>query len=126
MEAPHSVVSRGSVLGMPGGGGGAAAAAAASAAVAAAHVPPPWFPQLVQQMETRKNETAQSLIKSQGKVGPALTLSRAAMIYHQAAETPTATTRSFVEASRVLVAFGFGLLTTLHDEPSGPHPTNLS
>ncbi len=56
-----------------GGGalGGSAAAAAAAAVAAAAHVPPPWFPRLVKQMESRKNETAQTLIKTQGKVSPA-------------------------------------------------------
>lgn len=90
MEASHGFAPRGSMLGMAGGGGvtggdgsaavaaaAAAAAAAASsahaaahAAAAAAHVPAPWFPPLVQQMESRKNETAQNLIKSQGKVSP--------------------------------------------------------
>eukprot|EP00903_Cladosiphon_okamuranus_P016605 g15318.t1 len=72
-EAPHSVASRGSVLGAAGGGGAtysaaaAAAASAANAAAAVAHAPASWFPPLVQQMESRKNETAQNLIKSQGK-----------------------------------------------------------
>lgn len=58
----------------------AAAAAAASAtaattkATAAAHVPAPWFPPLVQKIETRKNETAQRLIRTQGKVRQAVAL----------------------------------------------------
>lgn len=46
----------------------AVAAAVAAAAAAAAHVPAPWFPRLVNQMERRKNETTQNLIKSQEKV----------------------------------------------------------
>lgn len=41
---------------------------AVSAAAPAAHVPAPWFPGLVKQMETRKNETTHNLIKSQEKV----------------------------------------------------------
>lgn len=72
------------MLGVAGGGGatygdGSSAAAAAAAATAAhaaaaasaAHVPAPWFPPLVQQMESRKNETAHNLIKTQGKVSQA-------------------------------------------------------
>lgn len=72
MEAPHGIVPRGSMLGAAGAhgayGGGLNDALAAAAAAAAAHVPAPWFPPLVQKMESRKNETAQNLIKTQGKV----------------------------------------------------------
>lgn len=95
-EASHSFVPRGSMLEVAGGvgathgtfndDGSAAAAAAAGAAVAAnaaaeaAHVPASWFPPLVQQMESRKNETAQNLIKTQGKVGQTITLRNLATV----------------------------------------------
>lgn len=114
METPHIFASRGSLLGAAGGGGttygafgggfnddgsiaaaaaaATAAAAAAAATAAAAHVPAPWFPPLVQQMESRKNETAQNIIKTQRKVSQVATLGEPAMIADK-----TGTTRGFMQ-----------------------------
>lgn len=70
------MVPRGSVCGGGGGGGGAVigtysgggGGGPAAAAAAANVLPAPWFPRLVKQMEIRKNETAQNLMRGQEKV----------------------------------------------------------
>ncbi|CAN0104796.1 unnamed protein product [Ectocarpus sp. 12 AP-2014] len=76
-ESTSTMVPHGSVCGGGGGGGGAVTGTysggggggpAAGAAAAANVLPAPWFPRLVKQMEIRKNETAQNLMRGQEKV----------------------------------------------------------
>ncbi|CAM9293543.1 unnamed protein product [Ectocarpus sp. 6 AP-2014] len=79
-ESTSTIVPHGSVCGGGGGGGGGGGAVtgtnssgggggpAAAAAAAANVLPAPWFPRLVKQMEIRKNETAQNLMRGQEKV----------------------------------------------------------
>ncbi|CAB1109809.1 unnamed protein product [Ectocarpus sp. CCAP 1310/34] len=75
-ESTSAMVPHGSVSGGGGGGGGGAVTGSysggggvpAAGAAAANILPAPWFPRLVKQMEIRKNETAQNLMRGQEKV----------------------------------------------------------
>ncbi|CAN0114850.1 unnamed protein product, partial [Ectocarpus sp. 12 AP-2014] len=76
-ESTSTMVPHGLVCGGGGGGGGGAVTGTysggrgggpAAGAAAANVLPAPWFPGLVKQMEIRKNETAQNLMRGQEKV----------------------------------------------------------